>query len=247
MRGAGQKNVTGKTAKWESELWSYLSSGDGINCPLHDNCKLKQNGGLCLDDQKDKLGRLYGGATLSVDFDSERIDDFSKVVGHDFLENWKPGPIFQLVERLANKYLEQSNITQPPVPAQIIDTFDIDRPVEIRPVSLKAYQGAVWYTDGSWVVHLNNQEPPVSQRVTLFHEIFHIIAHTKSTPVFRQRGIREGFFNELLADYFAGCILTPRKLVAEKWAEVNELKRMTEIFQVTELAMWFRLKTMRLL
>lgn len=236
-----------KTAKWEFELWSYLSKGDGINCPLCDDCEIKQNGGLCLDDHKDKLGKLYGGTPLSVDFDTERIDDFNKVVGNHFLENWVPGPIFQLVERLANKYIEQSNIAQPPVPAQIVDRFDIDRPVEIRHVSLKAYQGAVWYTDGSWVVHLNSQEPLEMQRTTLFHEIFHIIAHTKSTPVFRKRGVRVGFFNELLADYFAGCILTPQKWVAEKWAETNDLKQMAEIFQVTKLAMWFRLKTMRLL
>ncbi|MCK4791070.1 MAG: hypothetical protein KAV87_45475, partial [Desulfobacteraceae bacterium] len=110
-----------KTAEWDSELWSYLSKGDGINCPLYDGCEIKRNGGLCLDDHKDKLGKLYGGTPLKVDFDSERIDDFNEVVGYDFLNNWVPGPIFQLVERLANKYVEQSNITQPPVPAQIID------------------------------------------------------------------------------------------------------------------------------
>ena len=247
MSAAEPRNMKERTVEWETELWSYLSKGDGINCPLYDDCEIKQNGGLCLNDHKDKLGKLYGGTPINVDFDTERIDDFSKVVGNRLLENWIPGPIFQLVERLANKCIEQSNITQPPIQAQIIDTFDIDRPVEIRPVKLKAYQGAVWYTDDRWVVHLNSQEPLGSQRTTLFHEIFHIIAHTKSTPVFKKRGVREGFFNELLADYFAGCILTPQKWVAEKWAETNDLKRMAEIFQVTKLAMWFRLKTMRLL
>jgi len=239
--------MVGKTAKWESELWSYLSKGDGINCPLCDDCDTKQKCGWCIDDHKGVMSRLYRGNPLDTDFDTERIDNFSEIVGHALLGSWMPGPIFQLVERLANKYIEQTNITQPPVPAQIIDKFDIDCPVEIRPVSLKAYQGAVWYTDDRWVVHLNSQEPLGSQRTTLFHEIFHIIAHTKSTPVFRKRGVREGFFNELLADYFAGCILAPQKWVAEKWAETNDLKRMAEIFQVTEIAMWFRLKAMRLL
>ncbi len=247
MSVEGKKDTEQKIPKWESELWSYLSRGDGINCPLHDDCETKRNGGLCIDDHKDKLGGLYGDTPLNVDLDVDRIDNFGKVVGPDFLKNWIPGPIFRLVERLANKYIEQSNITQPPIPVQIIDIFGIDHPVEIRPVSLKAYQGAIWYTDDGWVIHLNRHESLGSQRITLFHEIFHIIAHTKSTPVFRQRGIREGFFNELLADYFAGCVLTPQKWVSEKWAETNDLKRMVEIFQVTELAMWFRLKTMRLL
>jgi len=247
LSGAGRRNMVEKTDKRESELWSYMSKGDGINCPLCGDCEIKQNGGSCLDEHKDKLGELYGVIPLDVDFDTERIDNFNEAVGRDFLENWVPGPIFQLVESLANKYIEQSAITQPPVPAQIIDTFDIERPVEIRLVSLKAYQGAVWFTDDSWIVHINREEPLERQRTTLFHEIFHIIAHTKSTPVFRKRGVGEGFFNELLADYFAGCILTPQKWVTEKWAETNDLKRMAEIFQVTKLAMWFRLKTMRLL
>jgi hypothetical protein len=202
---------------------------------------------LCLDDHKDKLGKLYGNIPLDPDHDTNYPNSPLKSIELDYLKDWKPGRIFQLVERLANKYIEKSNVTQPPVPTEIIDVFDIDRPVEIRPVSLKAYQGAIWYIDDTWVLQLNKQEPPESQRVTLFHEIFHVIAHIKSTPIFRQRGIQEGFFNELLADYFAGCILTPRKLVAEKWADVKELKRMAEIFQVTELTMWFRLKTMHLL
>jgi len=236
-----------KTAEWESELWSYLSKGDGINCPACGDCEMKQNGGFCIDDHKDKLSRLYGGTPLNAGFGTERIDSFSEAVEVDFLGKWVPGPIFQLVESLADKYIEQSAITQPPVPAQIIDTFDIERPVEIRPVSLKAYQGAVWHTKDGWVIHLNKEESLESQRVTLFHEAFHILAHTKSMPVFRKRGVTEGIFNELLADYFAGCILTPKKWVAGKWAETNDLKRMAEIFQVTELTMWFRLKTMRLL
>jgi len=50
----------------------------------------------------------------------------------------------------------------------------------------------------------------------------------------------------MLADYFAGCILMPKAWVEKKWAEVKDVRRMAEIFQVTELAMWIRLKTMGL-
>jgi len=247
LSGAGLRNMVGKTTKWEADLWSYISKGDGINCPLGDGCDTKRECGWCLDSHKEKLGRLYGDTPLNVDCDTERTDSFNEAVRSDFLENWVPGLIFQLVARLANKYIEESKITQPPVPAQIIDKFDIDCPVEIRFLPLKACQGAVWHINDRWIVQINSQEPLERQRVTLFHEIFHILAHIKSTPVFRKRGASEGFFNELLADYFAGCILTPRKWVAEKWVEVKDLKRMTEIFQVTELAMWCRLKTMRLI
>lgn len=247
MRGEGQKRIAGKTARWESELWSYLSRGDGVNCPLHHDCELRQNGGLCLDDHRDRLHKLYGNIPFNPGDEAESLNFLLKSIEYDYLRNWKPGPIFQLVERLADKYIEKSHIDRPPVPNKIIDVLDIDRPVEIRPVSLKAYQGAVWYTDDTWVIQLNEKQPIESKRITLFHEIFHVIAHIKSTPIFKRRGTQEGFFNEFLADYFAGCILIPQKLVVEKWAEVKELKRMAEIFQVTQLTMWFRLKTMGLL
>jgi len=50
----------------------------------------------------------------------------------------------------------------------------------------------------------------------------------------------------MLADYFAGCVLMPKECFKEKWIEVNDLKQMAEIFQVTEVSMWIRLKTMGL-
>jgi len=243
----GQRNMVRNTPKWEAELWSYLRRSDSLHCPLHDDCDIRRKCEWCLDDHKEELEILCSGAPLSVDLDAERLDIFREVTNPNILENWASGRIFQLVAKLANKYIEKSNLTQPPVPAQIIDNFDIEHPVEIRFVSLKAYQGAVWHIDNSWIVHISSQEPLERQRITLFHEIFHIIAHANSTPVFRKRGRGEGYFNELLADYFAICILLPQNWIAEKWAEVNDLKRMTEIFQVTELTMRFRLKTMRLL
>jgi len=45
--------------------------------------------------------------------------------------------------------------------------------------------------------------------------------------VFRKRGTKEGSFNELLADYFATCILMPKEWVTEKWAEVKDLDRVS--------------------
>lgn len=56
----------------------------------------------------------------------------------------------------------------------------------------------------------------------------------------------QGSFNELLADYFAICILMPRQWVREKWAEVKHLNRMVEIFDVPKPAMYIRLKQLGL-
>ena len=45
--------------------------------------------------------------------------------------------------------------------------------------------------------------------------------------MFRKRGTKEGSFNELLADYFATCILMPKEWVTEKWVEVKDLDRVS--------------------
>ncbi|GAI11305.1 unnamed protein product [marine sediment metagenome] len=65
--------------------------------------------------------------------------------------------------------------------------------------------------------------------------------------MFRKRDYETGAFNELLADYFAGSILMPRKWVEEKWSEVKNLRRMAEIFDVEKPLMWIRLREMDLI
>jgi hypothetical protein len=60
--------------------------------------------------------------------------------------------------------------------------------------------------------------------------------------IFRKRGSVVGSFNELLADYFALCILMSRD-----WAEVKDLDRMAEIFAVPKPAMCIRLRQLSLI
>jgi len=236
-----------KIPKWESELWSYMSSGDGVNCPLHDDCKTRQHGGWCLSDNKEMFSGLYGPHAINGSSSEEdESDSFRRLYEHMFPQKWIPGRIFQLVEALANKYIKQAKLSQPPVITELIRQIVINPGIEIRPLPLKAYHGAVWQLEDGWVIHINNEDEPAKQRVTLFHEVFHILAHARAIPVFKKRGVKEGAFNEMLADYFAGCVLMPKRWVKEKWAEVNDLKQMTEVFQVTELLTWIRLKTMGL-
>jgi len=65
--------------------------------------------------------------------------------------------------------------------------------------------------------------------------------------MFRKRGSIFGSFNEWLADHFSGCVLMPRKWVEEKWAEVEDLDRMAEIFAVPKSAMCIKLKQLGLI
>jgi Zn-dependent peptidase ImmA (M78 family) len=94
---------------------------------------------------------------------------------------------------------------------------------------------------------ISGQDAEAVRRFSLFHEAFHVLAHRKATPVFRNREATAGSFNELLADYFASCILMPKKWVREKWAEVKDLDRMAEIFVVPKSTSCIRLKRLGLI
>ena len=138
------------------------------------------------------------------------------------------------------------NVRCPPVSAGLVTLFDQRHSVQVHEVPLKVYHGAIWYREGGWVIQLKASDASATKRFTLFHEAFHILAHCRTTPVFRKRGSIVGSFNELLADHFAGCILTPRECVAEKWAEVKDLDRMAEIFGVPKSAIYIKLRQLGL-
>jgi len=228
--------MVGKTPKWESELWSYVGSGDGMRCPLHSHCHVRQKGGWCSDDNKERLNHLV---------DERQFNPHS----YNFIESEATGRgrLSQLVEMLAQKCLERGRVRYPPVPTELVSQADKQHTIEVRLLPLKVYHGAIWHQKDRWIIQLKNDTASATKRFTLFHEAFHILAHCKTTPVFRKRGAIAGSFYELLADYFAACILMPREWVAEKWAEVEDLDRMAEIFDVPKSAMCIRLKRLGLI
>jgi len=229
-----------KTPRWESELWSYLSSGDGVHCPVYESCQLRLSGIWCLSDHQE----YYEARNELLD------DDLADPSGIRFKFSSCPesGRIFELVKGLANRYQVEAGIDRVPVSADLITQADDNLPIEVRQVPLKAYHGAVWQLSDYWVVQLNSNDTQARQRFTLYHEIFHILAHCKATPVFRKTSrSREGSFNELLADHFSAVILMPGEWVKKIWPEVKDISQMAAIFDVPKPVVWFALKRLRLM
>jgi hypothetical protein len=230
-----------RTPKWESELWSYLNNGDGTICPIYTSCQVRGKKDKCFCENEEYF-------QLVNDFIDEDEPDlnFTSVSKDNFPTCPASGRIFQLVKRLANRYLKEAGIDRLPVPADLITRDCNDLPIEVRHIALKAKHGAVWRLSDCWLVHLNGNDRPARRRFTLYHEIFHILAHCKSTPVFKKAGHgQEGAFNESLADYFAGMILLPTELVKKVWPEVKDVNRMAAIFEVPRPILWFVLKQLR--
>ena len=231
MNVEGRKGTKqGKIPEWEAELWSYVSSGDGISCPIYNYCQSRLGGGWCRSDNLDYIAQLLDDRQFSA----TKYDLVSK--------GGKCGRIFQLVERQAQKYLKIARVQCPPVSTELISLADERRSIEVRLVPLRNYRGAIWYLNDRWIIQLNENDTLRRRRFALFHEAFHILAHLKATPVFKKSECGAGSFNELLADYFAGAILMPREWVKDKWAEVKDVGRMEQIFDVPRALMWFRLR-----
>ncbi len=224
----------GKSPRWEHKLWSYLASGDGEHCPFRSICHIWERDVLCPDDNRKRIAQLEDSGQF-------------KLSNYGFIKHGICSGIFIMVEMLAQEILKEGRVRCPPVPIKLVSLVDEQHPIEIHLLPLKTYHGAIWRLRDRWVIQLKYDDKPSIRRFTIFHEAFHIIAHCKTTPVFRKRGTRGGSFNELLATHFAACILMPRKWVKEKWAEVNDLSKMAQIFAVPQSAMCIRLKRLGLL
>ena len=248
MSGEEAEAMSGsRVPKWESELWSYISKGDGVICPLYGDDKARHCNEWCFNENTEMFSSLFGTHAIVSNSGENRLDVITKLFKQNSPRKWVPGRLFQLVEALANKYVKKAKLNQPPVVTELVRQLDISPGIEIRFIPLKAHHGAVWHIEDGWVIHINSADNLIRQRHTLFHEVFHVLAHCNATPVFRNSRVTNGLFNEMLADYFASCILMPPRWIRGKWAEVNNLKQMAEIFQVSHVNMCIRLNVMNLI
>ena len=235
--------TAGKIPRWEAELWSYLSKGDGIHCPIYQSCRLRLQGGWCLSEHEEYY-------QLMNDFLDDEVPDLTDPASIEFEFPACPnsGRIFKLVRRLAVRYQMEAGIDRLPVPANIITQAGDNLPIEVRQIPLKAHHGAIWRLNDCWLVQLNSNDTTARKKFTLYHEIFHILAHCRATPVFKKTSSNpQGSFNELLADHFAAIILMPENLVRETWTEVKDMSQMAAIFDVPKPVVWFALKHMELI
>lgn len=222
-----------KTPSWESELWSYLGDSDGEHCPLYHSCRIRQRGDWCLDEDRSAIDWLVDYRVISG-------------TSFDFIESGTCYGELKTIEMLAQKYLKEGEVNDPPVPSELISLADGENPIEVRLVPLKACHGAIWRLNDEWVIQLNKNDETSTRRFALFHEAFHIMAHCKSAPVFKKRESKVGTFNELLADFFAACVLMPKEWVRAKWTEGHGVDEMARMFDVPKSAMSLRLKRLGL-
>jgi len=156
------------------------------------------------------------------------------------------GEARRLAELQANRLLSLRSVTTAPVPTEIATDlpgitvdYDLDMP---------ASGASDWDSHHRrWVITLCASEPDTRHRVTLLHEYKHIIDYGHPGIAQPTSGYRGRPPAEVVADYFAGCVLMPKRLVkAAYYSGTQRLTDLAELFDVSQAAMQVRLNQLGL-
>jgi Zn-dependent peptidase ImmA (M78 family) len=103
--------------------------------------------------------------------------------------------------------------------------------------------GLTYWNGEEWIIALNRSEPEARQRFSLFHEYKHIVDHGSAKLLYRGSRTRTAEQQaEQAADFFAGCVLMPRKLVKRAWAAGRQTpEQLGQFFDVSARAAEVRL------
>lgn len=154
----------------------------------------------------------------------------------------------RIAELQANRLLELSGICEAAVPNDIVTA--LPRIVVEYEADMPCSGSSVWSTERrAWIITLNALEPDTRQRFSLLHEYKHIVDH--GSAGLHDYGDRRFFgqpAEEYLADYFAACVLMPKRLVKRAWG--NRTQRTADLaalFDVSDRAMAVRLSQLSLI
>jgi Zn-dependent peptidase ImmA (M78 family) len=155
-----------------------------------------------------------------------------------------------IAELQATRLLQLSDALDVPVPTTVITGLpriavehDTDLPADA------ASGSSHWnWQRGSWIICLNPTEPRTRRRFTLFHEYKHILDHGSPgiTQISASLPNRKPV-EEVVADYFAGCVLMPKRLVKAAYYDgIQRPAELAELFDVSEAAVNVRLSQLGL-
>lgn len=145
-----------------------------------------------------------------------------------------------VAERQANKLLELHGVTGEPVPSEVITSSPRVR--VRRDWRLPVRGSSAWdATRREWVISLNAYDSWARRRFTMAHEYKHIIDHTASQKL-------TDYEREQLAEYFAGCLLVPKRLLKHVFcSQTQDPQQLARIFGVSIQAVQVRLRQVGLI
>ncbi len=151
-----------------------------------------------------------------------------------------PNEALRVAELQANRLLAHFAIDGPSVPEEIIS--ELPRIQIAREPGLPV-SGAAHWTGSYWLITVNADEPTVRQRFSVMHEFKHVLDHTTKDFLYRDRPSQTAAEQaERVADYFAACLLMPKRLMKRLWYSGHQnVAEVARTLQVSTQAARYRL------
>ncbi len=103
--------------------------------------------------------------------------------------------------------------------------------------------GLSYWNGRDWIIILNQADSPARQRFTLLHEFKHIVDHDAQARLYKS-----DWEAERAADYFAGCVLMPKRDLKRLFCNVTQRPDQLAVhFGVSQQAVSVRLEQTGLL
>ncbi|WP_328995811.1 ImmA/IrrE family metallo-endopeptidase [Kribbella sp. NBC_01245] len=145
----------------------------------------------------------------------------------------------RIAELQASKFLALFEITEGSVPSEIVSELPRVQVIyEALPVS-----GTSHWNGTHWIIALNNRESSRRQRFTLMHEFKHILDHGRTHLLYTGDHLHTASEQaELVANYFAGCVLLPKRFLKSAWGHgIQSPFKLAYHFDISPLAVTVRL------
>jgi predicted transcriptional regulator len=144
----------------------------------------------------------------------------------------------RVAESQADRLRRLCGVTEAPVGEEVIAALP---GIQIERVVPARAQAAAEWSQGRWLIILNGAEPLGRQRFSLAHELKHILDHPFVTILYPRRDVSTELA-EQSCDYFAACLLMPRRWLRAAWYEgVRDIRVLARRFGVTPQAVRVRL------
>jgi Zn-dependent peptidase ImmA (M78 family) len=153
----------------------------------------------------------------------------------------------RVAELQADRLLGLQGVEGPPVRESVIT--DLPRFQVARVMLVDRASGASKWSKGQWVIVVNAAHPPARQRFSIAHEFKHCVDAPLDGYLYcADPRINPKEQAEQAANFFAGCLLMPRRWVNAAWVSgVRDVHRLAVRFDVSEQAMAVRLNQIGLL
>ena len=107
-----------------------------------------------------------------------------------------------------------------------------------------------YYVKSEKTIYISSSAPLSRKLFTIAHEIGHFLLHNKEREVFyRTDSLNidiQDQTEEQEANWFAASLLMPENYIREYWDDVQNIHEMALIFNVSQIAMAYRLKNLKI-